>query len=131
MKFIASAAIIALTMFAGAELSWAEESTDNRAPVVNGHIPGYSFKLGGISMSVGLGIYFSDPDDDDLSYTVTSLDTDIIMASLSGDTVDLSPVGLGPTNVEVTAEDPGGLSVTDYISIHVSPGEPTVIGISQ
>ncbi len=131
MKFIASAAIIALTMFAGAELSWAEESTDNRAPVVNGHIPGYSFKLGGISMSVDLGIYFSDPDDDDLSYTVTSLDTDIIAASLFGDTVDLSPVGLGPTNVEVTAEDPDGLSVTDYISIHVSPGEPTVIGISQ
>jgi len=117
MKFVVGAVIIALTMSTGAGLSWAE----NQAPVVNGIIPGYSMKLGDLPATVDLGLYFSDPDGDALSYTAESHDAGVVTASVSGDTVELTPVAQGPATVVVTARDPGGLSVTDFFKAHVSP----------
>ena len=68
--------------------------------------------------------YFSDPDGDDLSYAATSTDSDVAGVRLVGATLAVTPIGVGTATVEVTAADPGGMSIDQDFLVQVvaAPG---------
>ena len=77
------------------------------------------------TLNLDLATVFTDPDGQVLTYEVRSLDTDILSVTLTGSTAVLKYEGAGISGIEVTATDPGGLSVTGSIS--VSTLSPTSI----
>ena len=65
--------------------------------------------------------YFTDPDDDPLTYTAAaSGQAGTVTALASGDTVWLVPGAAGTATVTVTATDRGGLSATQTIAVTVA-----------
>ena len=68
--------------------------------------------------------YFSDPDGDELSYAATSTDSDVAGVRLVGATLAVTPIGVGTATVEVTAADPGGMSIDQDFLVQVvaAPG---------
>ena len=99
----------------------------NRAPNVPGTIPNQTLNVGN-STTVDISNVFSDPDGDPLTYTVTSSDTSIVTASVSGTTVTITPVAPGTATITVTATDPDGLPGTQSISVTVPNRAPTRVG---
>ncbi len=100
----------------------------NRAPTAVGSIGDRTLTVGGNSATVNVSSYFSDPDDDTLTYSVNSPTPTIATVSISGSTMTLNPVSAGTTaRVIVTAEDPGGLTATQDFNIKVN-GPPVASG---
>ena len=95
-----------------------QDRISNRAPVAVGTIPDQTLILGGSSTTLSISSYFSDPDDDVLSYKAESSNTRVVAVSLSGTQITITPRGTGSTNVAVTASD-GKLLVAQRISVHV------------
>ena len=77
----------------------------------------------------GLGLYFSDPDGDTLTYAATTSDALVVTATVSGSSVTLTAVLDGAAAVSVTATDPGGLSATQ--TFHAIIGEAQVLESGQ
>ncbi len=94
----------------------------NRAPQASGSIPSQRLTAGASSTRVNVARYFTDPDGDTLTYSARSSALSVVSASTSGSTVTLSPSGSGSATVAVTAQDPGGLTATQRISVTVSGG---------
>ena len=94
----------------------------NRAPQASGSIPNQRLTVGGSSTRLNAARYFTDPDGDTLTYSARSSALSVVSASTSGSTVTLSPSGSGSATVTVTAQDPGGLTATQRISVTVSGG---------
>ena len=88
----------------------------NRAPVAVDSIPPHVVVPGG-EASVDVTQYFSDPDGDALTYSVSSSDTQVVLASVSGDTVTVEASGSGTVRLTVTASDPAGLQATQGTSV--------------
>ena len=63
--------------------------------------------------------YFSDPDGDELSFEASSSDPDVATVRLVGITLAVTPIGIGTATVEVTAADPGGMSIEQNFVVHV------------
>ena len=100
----------------------------NRAPTAVGSIGDRTLTVGGRSATVNVSGYFSDPDDDTLTYSVNSPTPTIATVSISGSTMTMTPVSAGTTaRVIVTAEDPGGLTATQDFNIRVN-GPPVASG---
>ena len=68
-----------------------------------------------------MGDWFSDPDDDALTYAAASSHEGAVAAIASGDTVWLVPGAAGTATVTVTARDPGGLSAEQTLAVTVAP----------
>ena len=68
-------------------------------------IPAQTLTVGGNPSNVDVTPYFSDPDDDPLTYSVTSSDTAIVTAGVSGTMMTLDPASAGTATVTVTASD--------------------------
>ena len=82
------------------------------------------YMLGG-SRQINAAPYFSDPDGDKLSYTVTSPNPEIVTVSIASGTITLTPVSLGPTGkIRVIATDPGGLTADQDFNVSVVAGSP-------
>ena len=92
----------------------------NRAPVTVGTINPVTLTAGDSPTNVDVSTYFSDPDDDRLSYTAVSADTRVATVSVSSATITITPVDEGATTVTVTASD-GSLIVTQAIPVLVIP----------
>ncbi len=78
-------------------------------PPVAGSIEDLTVEVGSTE-SVDLAAYFSDPNEDVLTYTASSSDTSIATVSVSGTTAQVTAVAKGNATVTVNAADPGGLS---------------------
>ena len=76
--------------------------------------------------------WFSDPESDVLTFSVTSSNASVVMAGLQGDllTLTLPPFGFGNATLSVTARDSSGLTTTQQIPVTVenTPDAPRVIG---
>ncbi|WP_446831834.1 fibronectin type III domain-containing protein [Candidatus Foliamicus sp.] len=87
--------------------------------------------LAGSSVTVDIGSVFNDPDGDTLTYTATSEAPSVAAVSLSGTTLTVTGGALGTAAVTVTAEDPGGASVSDAFEVTVSnslrTAAPTIV----
>ena len=94
-------------------------SQPNRAPVAVGTIPDWVSVPDGWEW-LDVSSYFSDPDDDTLSYSAVSSDTAVAISdSVLGSRVFIRALELGTATVTVTARDPGGLEATQAISVTV------------
>ena len=72
-----------------------------------GTISDQALDVGGTAATVDVSGYFSDPDGDTLTYTVSSSDTNVATASVSNATVTVTAVAAGSATITVTATDPG------------------------
>ena len=96
---------------------------DNQAPTATGSIPSQRIDAGS-SRSINVSRYFTDPDDDALTYSATSSAPSVVETSVSGSTVRLAGREAGTASVTVTARDPGGLSATQQFSVTVPSSSP-------
>ena len=94
--------------------------TCNRSPESVDTIPPQVLTESGPAVGVSMDGYFTDPDDDPLTYTAASGQAGTVTALASGDTVWLVPGSAGSATVTVTATDPGGLSATQIIAVTVN-----------
>ena len=91
----------------------------NRAPEAVGTIPAQTATEGGTE-TVVLRSYFKDPDGDALTYTATSANPAVAVATVSGSVLTIRAVGAGFSVITITATDPGGLTATQIVTIQVS-----------
>ena len=70
-----------------------------------------------------LGEYFSDPDDDALTYTATG-DTTAARFVVAGAQLRITAKAVGSTSITVRAADPGGLHVEQTLAVTVSATPP-------
>ena len=93
--------------------------TCNRAPEAVGDVPPQALTESGPALGVSMEAWFSDLDDDPLTYSAASSSAGTVTALASGDTVWLLPGSAGTATVTVTATDPDGLSATQPIAVTV------------
>ena len=119
--------------------------TDNRTPVVAQAFADITitFEDGGSDRwaSGDLGTNFSDPDGDELSYSVGSSNESVADAviSESGPMVIVQAQGGGTATITITARDPGGLTATQSFRVTVNdkpdhsntPAGATAIALSE
>ena len=91
----------------------------NKAPVAVGLLPDKQFTVGDPSVVLDVSSNFSDPDNDTLTYTVSSNNTAVVTASVSNSQVTITPIGPGNATITVTASD-GSLTATQTIAVTVA-----------
>ncbi len=97
----------------------------NQAPQTVDFIDVGTLYVGGSSATVNASSYFSDPNDDTLTYSVNNPSPTVATVSISGSTVTIAPVAVGTTGkIVVTAEDPGGLTATQDFNVTVENAPP-------
>ena len=102
-------------------------SPPNRAPVAVGTIPDWTSAISGWEY-LDVSSYFSDPDDDALSYSAVSSDTAVVISDgVSVSWVLIRAYSSGTARVTVTARDPGGLEATQTIAVRVND-RPEAVG---
>ena len=92
-------------------------ATCNGPPEAVGTIPAPALTEGGVAVAVTMEAWFSDPDDDELTYAAASSHAVAVAVSVSGDIVWLAPGTAGTATVTVTASDPEGLSATQTMTV--------------
>ena len=90
----------------------------NRPPATVGTLPDRTLAPDS-TLSIDVSQAFVDPDDDALSYAVSSSAPNVVMARAVGANVTLTAVGVGTASVRVTATDPGGLGATLSFTVTV------------
>ena len=102
----------------------------NAAPQAVGTIPPQTIRLEDPGLALSLGAYFTDSDNDPLTYRAVSADETIVTVEVTEAIVTLTAAGVGGTTVTVTATDPGGKSATQEILVTVLPANrpPEVVG---
>lgn len=104
-----------------------QSTVPNRDPEPVGTIPDQTVEVGETA-TVDVSEHFSDPDGDDLTYSVTSSNSRAARASISGSTVTITAVAKGTSNVTVTAADPDGLTATQTFRSTVPNRAPRRVG---
>ena len=101
----------------------------NQAPEAVGAIPPRTMTAGQ-TVTVDVSSFFSDPDGDELTYTVESSDADVLTASVSGSSLTATAVAAGTATVTVTAADPDGLTATQSVEVTVEAANqaPEAVG---
>ena len=97
--------------------------TCNRPPQTVGAFPAQTLIAAGPALGVSAAPYFSDPDEDPLTWSAASGDPRTVSAVVSGDTVWLVPGAAGAATVTVTARDPDGLSAALDMAVTTGPGD--------
>ena len=92
---------------------------ENRAPVAINTIAAQTLTVGGASVSVDVSGNFSDPDNDELTFTVSSNNASVATVGISGTQVTITPVSEGTATITVTASD-GTSAATQTISVTVN-----------
>ena len=96
----------------------------NRRPVASKTIPAQNLTAGGSSVAFNLTEYFSDPDGDNLKWTITRSNSHVT-TSLSGNTLTIAPVTAGTSSVGIHASD-SYASVSQMVTVNVA----TAAGLS-
>ncbi|MCY3698061.1 MAG: hypothetical protein OXH46_00285 [Gemmatimonadetes bacterium] len=79
----------------------------NQPPVAAQALPALSLTTGQVSQ-LNLSQYFSDPEGDDLTFSVTTGNTLVAVGAVSGSTLTVVGVTVGSTTITVTARDADG-----------------------
>ena len=99
----------------------------NRMPETVGMIAGLEVAVDS-AVAVDVAAYFVDPDQDELEYSASVLDTTLATVAVSGSTVTVTGVAAGSTIVTVTARDPEGLSAEQSFAVTVPNRAPEAVG---
>ena len=95
-------------------------NAQNQVPTTIGTIPNQTVTVGDSATTVDVSSYFSDADNDALTYTATSSDTAKATVSVSNATVSITGVAAGTTTITVTATDTGNLTATQTFTLTVT-----------
>ena len=88
-----------------------------RAPVAQGAIPDQTL-VEGATETLDVEPYFTDPDGDSLTYTVTVVSgASAATVTVSGSVVTIRGLAAGTAGVRVTAADPGGLTANQDFDV--------------
>jgi len=98
-------------------------TASNTAPVVESPIADETLTTGFETKVLDVGDVFSDTDSDPLTLSVSSDNTAVIAAIVSGTSLTLTEVANGSANVTVTADDGRGGIVSDEFSVSVNATE--------
>ena len=100
----------------------------NQAPVAVGTIPPLTLTEGKTAR-VRVAPFFRDPDRDQMVYSAESSDTNVASASFPLSPSWMTVIGqtAGTVTVTVTARDPGGLTVTQSMSVTVQANQAPVV----
>ena len=103
-------------------------TVQNRAPTKVGTITVPTLSVGDTPVRLDVAPYFSDLNDDSLTYTVSSSDTNVVSAEtsgVSGSNLNIHPIAEGNATITVTASD-GELTATQTFSVTVNPISNTI-----
>ena len=92
----------------------------NRIPVVDDDIPDQTLTAGGSAATFDLSDYFSDPDNDVLTYSASSNAIGIATASASGSTLTITPVSAGTATLTVIGRDQSNAGAIQSVGVTVS-----------
>ena len=90
----------------------------NRSPVPAATLPNRTLASDD-TVTVDISGAFIDPDDDALTYSVSSSAPRVVTAGVAGVLVRLTAVAEGAATIRVTATDPGGLSAAQSFTVTV------------
>ncbi len=91
----------------------------NEAPQTVGSIDIRPLTLNTSAATVDVSPYFSDPDNDKLTYSAQSNNPSVVWVSASGSEITITPNGKGSARITVTGTDPGGLTAAQTIDVTV------------
>ncbi|MYA34531.1 MAG: hypothetical protein F4164_07120 [Gemmatimonadales bacterium] len=91
----------------------------NQPPVVAQALPALSLTTGQVHQ-LNLSQYFSDPEGDDLTFSVTTGNTLVAVGAVSGGTLTVVGVTVGSTTITVTARDADGGEVQQETPVVVT-----------
>ena len=91
----------------------------NRAPFTVGAISARTLTVGDSPIVINVLANFNDPDEDTLTYTVSSNDDNVATASNAGSQITITPIGVGTATITVTAND-GEFTASQTISVTVT-----------
>ena len=94
----------------------------NDAPTVETALDDRTFALGASAVTLDLADVFTGPDNDTLTYSALSSDTDRAFLSRTGSMLSLTPGAPGTATVTVRAADPDGLSAVESFSVSITVG---------
>ena len=102
----------------------------NQAPQVITTIPDLNLTVGGTSGTINLGNYFSDPENETLTYGAGSSNTSIAGLSISTNSLTITAKAAGTATITVLATDPGNLTAEQQFSVTVTApnNAPTAVG---
>ena len=96
----------------------------NRPPVAAVPVVSPQTAVVGDTINLDVSPFFSDPDEDALTYSANSSNTSLVTVSVAGSVVSAAAVGVGSTTLTVTATDPEGLSGSLSVPVTVEPNRP-------
>ena len=108
-----------------------QETPTNQAPQTVGSIDVPSLTVGGSTATVDVSSYFSDPNNDNLTYSVTSDNTGVATVAVSGSRITITPSGQGSARLTVTARDPSGSAATQTANVTVQTASSCTYTLSQ
>ena len=101
-----------------------QTATTNRPPATNGSIPNQTFMIGDPAIFRDISVYFTDPDDDTLTYTENS-----DLTSLEGAVLTITPSQTAVTEtVTVTASDVDRSATQSFKVTVKANGAPQAVG---
>ena len=118
LLILAAVAAVVVHSCGGEDVPVAPPPPTNRPPVATDAIPAVEMLVGD-TVRVILTGYFSDPDNDRLTYTATVSNNAIATATVSGNFLTVTGLAMGGAVVTVTARDPGGLSAQQQMGVDV------------
>ncbi len=105
-------------------------AVSNQAPQPVGTIPAVSVTAGQTA-AVDLTAYFTDPDGDALTYTASSSNPGVATVAVAGSTLTIRGGAQGTATITVVAEDPGGLTAAQAISVTVGTAGAPDLGFIE
>ncbi|WP_339303339.1 S-layer homology domain-containing protein [Paenibacillus sp. FSL R5-0519] len=94
--------------------------TGNRAPLVSsGGLPDQELTLDHAALDLDVSTYFSDPDGDELQFSVITGDATIVSSTVVEKVIRLVPQAAGETTLTIKAADVQGASVTAQLNVKV------------
>ena len=124
----ASSATITVTAADTAGLGVAQSfdvTVPNRAPEITDTIPSVEVEAGD-EATVDVSEYFTDPDEDPLTFEAESSQADVAGTETSGSIITVTAVAAGTATITVTATDPGGLAVAQSFDVTVPNRAPEI-----